>query len=58
MIEGSIRSPWPATTSSGPGSRPVRSKVFHEIITGTLNAGVFPQHEMDPTFRPRRLFRG
>jgi alkaline phosphatase D len=30
--------------------------VFHEIITGPLNAGVFPQREMDPTFHPERLY--
>ena len=28
----------------------------HEIITGPLNAGVFPRDDLDPTFRPERLF--
>jgi alkaline phosphatase D len=27
-----------------------------ELITGPLNAGVFPQRALDPTFRPERLF--
>ena len=27
-----------------------------ELITGPLNAGVFPIHALDPTFRPERLF--
>ncbi|MBX3026957.1 alkaline phosphatase D family protein [bacterium] len=27
-----------------------------ELITGPLNAGVFPQQALDPTFRPERLF--
>lgn len=28
----------------------------HEMIVGPLNAGVFPIRELDPTFRPERLF--
>jgi alkaline phosphatase D len=27
-----------------------------ELITGPLNAGIFPQRGLDPTFRPQRLF--
>ena len=27
-----------------------------ELITGPLNAGVFPQRTVDPTFKPERLF--
>jgi alkaline phosphatase D len=33
-----------------------RSFVFHEFISGPLNAGVFPQLATDPTFGPERLF--
>jgi alkaline phosphatase D len=31
---------------------------FHlrEFICGPLNAGIFPKQDLDPTFRPRRLF--
>jgi alkaline phosphatase D len=28
----------------------------HELITGPLNAGIFPQLAVDPTFHPQRLF--
>jgi len=30
--------------------------VFHEIITGPLNSGIFPIHDLDPTFNPQRLY--
>lgn len=39
--------------------RPIASDpewVSRELITGPLNAGVFPIRELDPTFRPERLF--
>lgn len=29
---------------------------FHEFVTGPLNAGLFPTKDLDPTFRPERLF--
>jgi len=28
----------------------------HEIVTGPLNAGVFPRRDLDTTFKPERLF--
>lgn len=31
--------------------------VFHEIVAGPINAGVFPRAEVDPTFGPERLYR-
>lgn len=30
--------------------------VLHEFVSGPLNAGVFPRMDLDPTFRPERLF--
>ncbi|MGD9764734.1 MAG: alkaline phosphatase [Candidatus Binatia bacterium] len=39
--------------------RPVRADpawISREIITGPLNAGVFPNRRLDSTFRPQRLF--
>lgn len=30
--------------------------VFHEVITGPLNAGIFPNRELDGTFHPERLY--
>jgi alkaline phosphatase D len=30
--------------------------VLHELVSGPLNAGVFPRKDLDPTFRPERLF--
>ncbi len=30
--------------------------VFHEFITGPMQAGLYPERRLDPTFRPERLF--
>lgn len=32
------------------------SFVFHELITGPLNAGIFPKKEFDDSLHPQRLF--
>lgn len=29
---------------------------FHEVVTGPMHAGIFPNREFDATMRPRRLF--
>ena len=33
-----------------------KSFIFYEVITGPLQAGLFPTRDLDPTFRPERLF--
>jgi alkaline phosphatase D len=30
--------------------------IFHEVVTGPLQAGLFPQRRLDPTLNPKRLF--
>lgn len=35
---------------------PLDGYVVHEVATGPLSAGLYPSHELDPTFRPERLF--
>jgi alkaline phosphatase D len=32
------------------------SFTVHELATGPLNAGIFPNHDFDPTLNPERLF--
>lgn len=45
--------------ATGLAYRPIAadpSFVSREFVTGPLNAGVFPKADLDPTFRPERLF--
>ncbi|MDX2168148.1 MAG: alkaline phosphatase D family protein [Deltaproteobacteria bacterium] len=45
--------------ATGLAYRPIAadpSFVSRELVTGPLNAGVFPKDDLDPTFHPERLF--
>ena len=36
--------------------RPLGELVIYELVTGPMNAGLFPTHDLDPSLSPERLF--